>query len=59
MSPSTRPRRTRTQSSVPRADASLRASLALVDGRSRGAVPSRAASNGAAKMSKVREAETG
>jgi hypothetical protein len=59
MSPPTRPSRTRTQSSLPIADASLRASRAVVDGRSRGAAPSSAASIGAAKMSKVRAADTG
>ena len=58
-SPSTWPSRTRTQSSVPIAEASLRARRALVVARSRGAAPSREASNGAAKMSKVRAAETG
>ena len=59
MSPPTLPSRTRTQSSEPMAEASLRASRAVVAGRSRGAAPSSAASIGAAKMSKVSAAETG
>ncbi len=57
--PATRPSRTRTQSSMPPGEASLRASRAVVVWRRCGAAPSSAASSGAAKMSKVRAADTG
>jgi hypothetical protein len=57
--PSTSPSRTRTQSSLPIVEASLRASRALTVVRRFGAVPSSAASNGAAKMSNVSAADTG
>ena len=58
-SPSTRPSRTRIQSSMPIGEASLRAIRARARGRSVGAAPSSAASTGAAKMSNVSDADTG
>ena len=59
MVPPTRPSRTRTQSSMPSGEASLRASRAVVRGRLRGGAPDSSASSGSAKMSKVSAADTG
>ena len=55
----TRPSRTRTQSSEPITETTLRASRARVWGRGVATAPSSSASSGAAKMSKVSDAETG
>lgn len=57
--PPTTPSRTRTQSSMPSGEASLRAILALVTGRRRGGAPDNSASSGRAKMSTVSAADTG
>ena len=59
VSPPTTPSLTRTQSSMPNGEASLRASRALVAGRRLGGAPDSSASSGTAKMSKVSAADTG
>ena len=59
MAPPTTPSRTRTQSSMPSGEASLRASRAVARGRLRGGAPVSSASSGSAKMSKVSAADTG
>jgi hypothetical protein len=57
--PPTEPSRTRTQSSMPSGDASLRASRAATRGRWRGGAFDSSASSGTAKMSNVSAADTG
>ena len=57
--PPTRPSRTRTQSSMPIVEASLRDRLARTRGRSGGTSPCSAASTGSAKISNVSAADTG